>query len=86
MNKSPVGWRSLAAQRVQRGVDLLSTGETVITDRLHAMLLALQMGRSVVAVDNSYGKVHGYIDSWLAESGAAVTKARGFAEARAMIT
>lgn len=86
LNKSVEGWRRLAKQRVQRGVDLVAIGETIITDRLHAMLLGLQMGRSVVAVDNSYGKVHGYIDSWLAESGAAVTKAESFDEARAMVT
>lgn len=86
MNKSAGGWRRLAEGRVRRGVDLIAVGETIITDRLHAMLLGLQIGRSVVAVDNSYGKVHGYIDSWLEGSGAAVAKARSFAEARAMVT
>ena len=42
--------------------------ETVYTNRLHAMLLALLLGRDVNAFDNSYGKLSRYINTWLAAS------------------
>jgi len=35
------------------------------TDRLHAMLLALLLGKEVVAHDNTYGKLFRYSDTWL---------------------
>src|SRR6266496_4567 len=47
------------------GVDLLSRYETIITNRLHAILLGLLLGRKVKAWDNSYGKLSGYYDAWL---------------------
>jgi exopolysaccharide biosynthesis predicted pyruvyltransferase EpsI len=62
---TPDQWMSKAEQRFQAGVDYLSQGETVVTDRLHAMLMALQMGRKVVAYDNSYGKLSAYAETWL---------------------
>ncbi len=43
---------------------MLSSGETIVTDRLHAMLIGLQMGRSVIAVDNNNQKLSKYADTW----------------------
>jgi pyruvyl transferase EpsO len=54
-----------AASRVRRGRDLLSSGKLVITDRLHAHILSTLMGIENVVLDNSYGKISGYIDAWM---------------------
>jgi len=50
---------------IRDGVDLFSVYETIITNRLHAMLLGLLLGRNVSAWDNNYGKLSSYYDSWL---------------------
>jgi len=60
----PIGYPYLAAQRLARGVALLSSAKVVVTDRLHAHLLALLLGIPHVVLDNSYGKLHNFIASW----------------------
>jgi pyruvyl transferase EpsO len=67
MNRSTDRWFADAAARLATGVALLSPGETVITDRLHAMLIALQMGRRVIAIDNANGKLTSYTRTWLSD-------------------
>lgn len=66
---APGTWMSKAERRFQRGVRFLSQGETIVTDRLHAMLIGLQMGRQVIATDNNYGKLSAYAETWLAPFG-----------------
>lgn len=61
-------YKSLARHRLARGVALLSSGRRVITDRLHGHILSLLVGIPHVALDNSYGKVGGFIESWTHES------------------
>ncbi|MGN6330792.1 MAG: polysaccharide pyruvyl transferase family protein [Motilibacteraceae bacterium] len=56
---------SLAERRLQRGIDLLSRGRVIVTDRLHAVILGRAIGRRVVFVDNSYGKLGAYVSAWL---------------------
>lgn len=53
-----------ASTRLARGVEILSIGETIVTDRLHAALIGLQMGRRVLAVDNNNAKLSSYADTW----------------------
>ena len=55
----------LARERLRRGALLLGAARVVVTDRLHAVLLALLMGRRVVALDNFYGKIRRYSATWL---------------------
>ncbi|MFZ0784688.1 MAG: polysaccharide pyruvyl transferase family protein [Candidatus Acidiferrales bacterium] len=50
---------------VADGVRWFSRYKTVATNRLHAMLLGIFLGRNVVAWDNNYGKLSAYYDSWL---------------------
>jgi exopolysaccharide biosynthesis predicted pyruvyltransferase EpsI len=64
LNISPDFGLQLARTRFERGVSLLSQGETIVTDRLHAMLLGLQMGRNVIAIDNAHKKLSNYADTW----------------------
>lgn len=54
----------LARGRLNRGVQLLGAGGLVITDRLHGHIISLLMGVPHIVLDNSYGKVHGYINTW----------------------
>jgi pyruvyl transferase EpsO len=56
----------IAARRLVRGVRLLSTGQRVITDRLHAHILCLLLGIPHTVIDNSYGKLSSFIETWTA--------------------
>jgi exopolysaccharide biosynthesis predicted pyruvyltransferase EpsI len=55
----PLAWRW-----VRRGIDILSAGEVVVTDKLHGHLLCVLLGIPHVVLDNSYGKVSGTLDAW----------------------
>lgn len=57
-------WRALAARRTRAGCALLAPGEVIITDRLHAMLLGIHLGRRVVYLDNTTNKLTSYADTW----------------------
>ncbi len=58
----------LAAQRLARGVSLLSSARVIVTDRLHGHILALMLGIPHVVLDNSYGKLHRFVAAWTSES------------------
>ena len=78
--------RRLAEWRLQRGLAMLSTGELVVTDRLHAHILSLLLDIPHVLLDNSYGKVAGFADQWTGDySGlmCATGRAEAFATALA---
>jgi len=57
----------LAQARLKRGIGLLSSGEVLVTDRLHGHILATLLGISHVALDNSYRKLGNFIDAWTSE-------------------
>ena len=57
-------YNRLANWRIERGLHLLSRGNVVITDRLHAHILSSLLGIPHVALDNSYGKIGSYINAW----------------------
>ena len=57
-------WEALARERLSRGCALLSEGEVVVTDRLHGHLLSVLLGIPHVVLDNSYGKIRDYYDTW----------------------
>lgn len=65
--RSNATWMDRAASRMARGVSVLSAGETIVTDRLHAMLIGLQMGRRVIAVDNNNHKLSAYASTWFSD-------------------
>jgi pyruvyl transferase EpsO len=50
------------------GVRLFSKYETILTNRLHAIILGMLIGRRVIAFDNNYGKLFTYYQSWLTGS------------------
>ena len=41
-----------------------SRGETGVTDRLHAHILCLMMGIPNIPLDNSYGKLSTFVETW----------------------
>ena len=85
VNPSRRRWSRIAHKRLDRGVRMLARGETIITDRLHAMLIGLQIGRSVVAVDNNNQKLSKYADTWFGAANPNVRFAKSFAEARRIV-
>jgi len=76
----------LGAQAVvAAGAELLCRGKVVVTDRLHAAVLARLRGRPVVALDNSYGKITSAASAWLGELGG-ITFAHDAAEAELAVS
>lgn len=49
--------RELAAKRVDLGNEILSLGRVIVTDRLHASILSLLMGKPHVMINDRYKKV-----------------------------
>jgi len=74
----PAHWERVAKRRLEIGVLRLAVGETIVTDRLHAMLIGLQMGRRVVAVDSATKKLSAYATTWLSEPDVPVEFAESF--------
>ena len=54
----------LARERLMRGCTLLSQGQVVVTDRLHGHILCLLLGMPHVLLDNNYGKIRGFHETW----------------------
>ncbi len=54
---------------LDRGVDIVGEGRVVVTDRLHAHVIAWLSGIPSVVMDNSYGKVHGVVQCTTGASG-----------------
>lgn len=50
--------------QLRRGLRLLARGRWVVTDRLHAHLIAVLMGRPTVLLDNAYGKNEALFTTW----------------------
>ena len=55
----------LAHQRLNRGLVVLAEGKTVISDRLHGHVLATLMQIPNIIIDNSYGKLSSFHDTWM---------------------
>lgn len=51
-------------ERVRSGCAMLAAGDTVITDRLHGHILSLLLGIPHAVLDNSYGKVRSFYETW----------------------
>ncbi len=55
-------------ERVRSGCAMLAAGDTVITDRLHGHILSLLLGIPHAVLDNSYGKVRWFYETWTHEA------------------
>jgi exopolysaccharide biosynthesis predicted pyruvyltransferase EpsI len=78
---TPVATRffdQLARRRVSNGCELLRRGRVVITDRLHGHILSLLLGIPHVTLDNSYGKLTRFLETF--SGGSPLTQAASDAE------
>lgn len=57
-------WQRLARQMVGGGARSVLNCRCLVTNRLHAHLLACMVGTPSVVLDNSYGKCSAYFDTW----------------------
>jgi exopolysaccharide biosynthesis predicted pyruvyltransferase EpsI len=69
LNPSVSEWQNLAHARFLPGLALLAAGDTIVTDRLHAMLLGVHLGRKLIVVDTSNRKLRAYYETWLIDLG-----------------
>lgn len=60
--------QAMARQRLARGLTILSCGENIITDRLHAVILGWLAGSNVLYSDNNYNKLGNFLATWLPNS------------------
>jgi exopolysaccharide biosynthesis predicted pyruvyltransferase EpsI len=57
-------WDGMAGERLRRGCKILSRGKLVVTDRLHGHILSLLLGIPHIVLDNSYGKLSSFYQTW----------------------
>lgn len=50
---------------IQYGVDFINQYDVIYATRLHAAILGLLLGKEVHLIDNSYGKMTSFYDTWL---------------------
>ena len=62
-------FRPLAEAWLRRGTRLLRSADVVITDRMHAHILAIMLGVPHVVLDNNYGKTRSTFETWTHAAG-----------------
>lgn len=50
---------------ISEGVSFITNYKKIYTTRLHAMILGILLNKEVVFLDNSYGKLRNYYNTWL---------------------
>ncbi len=56
---------AIASNNVRQAVAILGKGRLIVTNRLHATVLAALMGKPVIAMDNANGKISAIIGDYL---------------------
>lgn len=67
---------------LRHGLKVVARGRVVTSDRLHVHILSVLMGRPHVSLDNSYGKLAAFRETWTADARLMET-AQDFGESRA---
>lgn len=52
---------------INMGVEFMSPYSIVATTRLHGMILAILMNKEIIMLDNSYGKLSSFYETWLSD-------------------
>lgn len=60
-------FRALARTRLRRGQAMIGRGRVLVTNRLHAQLLAMMMGVPHIVSDTRQGKLGAFFQTWLAD-------------------
>lgn len=58
-------WRAFIRRLVGQAFDAFGAYDAVVTNRLHAAIFGLLLGKPVTMSDNSYGKLSSYYNTWL---------------------
>ncbi|MDX3906476.1 MAG: polysaccharide pyruvyl transferase family protein [Pigmentiphaga sp.] len=53
-----------ANHRFQRGIQHIARARAIVTDRLHVHICSLLAGKPHAVLDNNYGKVYGFMDTF----------------------
>ncbi len=61
-------WKRRRDRVLKRATELFTRHNSLVTDRLHGLILACLLNRPVSYRDNSYGKLSRFADAWLRES------------------
>ncbi len=61
-------FNAAAGHRLNRGLNLISKGSVVITDRLHVHICSLLLGKKHAVLDNNYRKIGNFIDAFTHQS------------------
>ncbi|HZW13623.1 MAG TPA: polysaccharide pyruvyl transferase family protein [Noviherbaspirillum sp.] len=61
-------WVDYSGRLIEEAVSLFASHDRIVTDRLHAHILACLMSKPNTVLDNSYGKNHAYLSTWTAAS------------------
>lgn len=57
-------WGAISRARKYRGIKKLNLGQVVITDRLHAHILSILLGKKHIILDNNNKKLSGFYKEW----------------------
>ena len=57
-------WERASDIITRRAISLFAPHDMIITNRLHAMILAALLEKKAIVYDNSYGKISSYADLW----------------------
>jgi pyruvyl transferase EpsO len=57
-------YERVAQFRLARGIEILASGERVITDRLHGHIISALLGKESFLLDNTYGKNSSFFRTW----------------------
>jgi pyruvyl transferase EpsO len=57
-------YNQVARLRLSQGCRTLAAARCVVTDRLHGHILSVLLGIPHVVLDNNYGKVRSFYDTW----------------------
>ncbi len=82
-------YRMVSEMRTRRGIDLLTQGRVVLTDRLHAHVLCVLLGQPHVVLGDSQGKIRAFYRAYshrLSPAPWADSPAEAFAAADAMLS
>jgi exopolysaccharide biosynthesis predicted pyruvyltransferase EpsI len=60
----PQLFQLLAKNRLQRGLEIVSSGKMVVTDRLHGHILCLLLGIPHILINNNNNKIKRYFEDW----------------------
>lgn len=61
-------WAGYSGRLISEAAALFASHDRIVTDRLHAHILACLMSKPNTVLDNSYGKNRAYLAAWTAES------------------